>query len=237
MQFSLNAILWQNYIVDIVLAIFLLAMIFICAKKGFINCFFGIISTTVALLVAVSLAKAVLEMTGGVFGLQGKMEGGFVKFFGKIEGFTSDVSEKGVEAALQEGNVSVILARLVMKMVGNPDTIPVGTTLAMLVGEAMAQLAATLLVGILLFILAKLVMRLLRGVLTTIAERISLIGGINSLLGAIFGLLYGVLIVSAVLALLTVLPFESMTNYLLKSSIVSLLYNHNPIIVVMSWFL
>ncbi|MBQ1942599.1 MAG: hypothetical protein II368_03005, partial [Clostridia bacterium] len=69
---SLNTLLSakaSNWIIDVVVILFALIMFISCAKRGFIDCFFGAISTTLALVVAFSFAKIFVSMTDGVFGL------------------------------------------------------------------------------------------------------------------------------------------------------------------------
>lgn len=231
------AVQWTNYILDGIVALFALIMLIVCAKKGFIDCFFGMISTVVALIVAIAFAKTVLNATDGLFGLQGwlytKLEGSFAK----VAGFNADISAVGVEAALEEHNVSAILAGLVMKLVGKQESIPEGTTLAMLLGEATSRLAATLIAGLVLFILIKLVVRLLRGILESIASKVDVLNGINALLGAAVGILQAALIVCSILAVLAIFPNEGITTYLSNTLFVGKLYLHNPLVSILGSFL
>ena len=124
----------SNWIIDVVVILFALIMFISCAKRGFIDCFVGAVSTIVALIVAISFAKIFVSMTDGLFGLADIIQGKLEESFAKVEGFTADVSSSGVEQALKEQNVSAILAGLVMRLIGKQDSIEAGTTLAMLLG-------------------------------------------------------------------------------------------------------
>ncbi len=228
---------WAKYILDGVVLIFFVVMALIGGKKGFINWFFGIISTVVALLLAITLAKALLVGTNGLFGLEDWFAKKFGGGFAKINGFDADISASGVEAALKEHDVSAVLSRLVIKMVGVQTELAPGTTLAQLLGDSTATLAATLLCGVILFIAAKLLMRIVRKILNAVAEKISLVGGVNTLLGSVFGFLQALLIVSVVLALLALLPFESLSSYLSSTLLVGIIYENNPLIYVLAFFL
>lgn len=220
-------------IVDIVAILFIFIMVSICAKKGFIDCFFGTVTTMLALVVALTFTKLCVQITGGMFGLEDLLQGKFEGTFAKINGFNADVSQSGVEAAIKEQNVPAIMARLVMKMVGNPDNIPTGTTLAMLLSEEMAALSITLICAVTLFIVIKICMKFLRGILTAIANNIKLVHGVNVLLGATIGFLEGALILCGLLAVLTVFPNEAIINFLSQSTIVSELYINNPLVSLM----
>ncbi len=228
---------WTNYILDILAGVFLFVTLLVCGKRGFIRCFFGIVTTMLALVLALTLSKAILSGTGGLFGLQDWLGGRFETFFAKLSGFNADISESGVEAALKEQNASAIVARLVMKAAGKQEEITAGTTLAMLLGQSTAGLAATLIVGILVYFGTKLLMRLLRGILESLANKMPLMKGTNTLLGTIFGFLYAMLIICAILAFAAILPIKSLPVYFEKTLFIGVLYEHNPLIAVLSWFL
>lgn len=233
---SLNTLLSakaSNWIIDVVVILFTLIMFISCAKRGFIDCFFGAISTTLALVVAFSFAKIFVSMTDGVFGLADVIQGKLEAAFAKIEGFTADVSKSGVEQALAEQNVSAILAGLVMKLVGKQDTIAAGTTLAMLLGEATAGLAINLIAGFILFVLTKIVVWFLGGVLNVFAESIHLVNGVNVLLGAVVGVLEALLIVCSILAVLAIFPNEKIAEFLSETLFVGSLYVNNPLIAIL----
>ncbi len=225
---------WTDYLLDGVVALFFLITVVVSGRKGFIHCFFKIISTLVAIFVAIALAKVTLKSTGGLFGLQDKLVKSFQSLFGKIDAFTADVSNGDVESALESGGISAVVGKLVLKMLGNKKDLPEGTTLATLLGETVGRLAATLLVGVALFVIVKLVMRILRKALTSWADKFSLLSGVNTLLGSIFGFLYAGFIVCAILAALSLFPVNAITKYLENTLFIGELYDHNPLISILA---
>ncbi len=233
---GLCAAAWTHYIPDILVAIFVIVMMIVCGIKGFISCFFCIISTFVAFFVAISLAKVTVGVTGGLFGLEDLMASGIEKAFSNTKGFNVDISAEGVQAAIENHDVSAVLARLIIKSVGKGD-VPVGTTLASLIGEATAGLAATLLVGILLFFIVKLLMLLLKAILNGVAENMAVVGGVNVFLGVLYGLFCSLMIVSAILAVAAIIPIPAISKYFDKTLFVHGLYNHNLLIEILSWFI
>ena len=234
---NLCAINWLYYIADAVVAIYALIMIIICAKKGFITCFFGIVSTLVALIIALAFAKNVLKGTDGLFGLQDWFCKTFTDSFAKMEGFDADISAQGVETALKEHNVSAILASLILKVAGKQETIEVGTTLAMLLGEATSSLAATIVSALALIILIKVGVRIIRGILNAIVNKLVIIKGLNIFLGGAVGALQALILVCAILAILTVFPVVAVSQYLEKSLFLCYLYEANPLVNILAMFL
>lgn len=232
----LCALQWTAYLLDLVVVLFVVGFTFVCAKKGFIECFFGFISTIVAVVIAFSFAKLFVNITDGLFGLQGAFEKGLTKVFSKISGFDTDVSSVGVADAIKEKDLPVILVSLIMKVFGSGE-LEAGTTLGHMLGVSVAKYAVTLLCGILLFIGVKLVIFLLKKTLSKIVENIKPLGSLDALLGAVVGLVESTLIVCAMLSLLTIVPSQSVSNYLNNSLFVGKLYNYNPLVHILALLL
>ena len=58
-----------GYILDAVILVGLLVFVIICAKRGFVKMIFHFASGIVAFMVAMALAKTLVSVTGGLFGL------------------------------------------------------------------------------------------------------------------------------------------------------------------------
>lgn len=195
------------------------------------------VSSLLALFVAFALTKVFVSMTGGLFGLEELLQEKMEVAFSKINGFTADVSKNGVEAAIQEQNISAILAGLVMKLVGNQENIPAGTTLATLVGDATAGLSVTLITSLVLFFGVKIGMRFLRGILKTVANHIKLFHAVDVLLGAAVGFVKASLIICVILLVLALFPNEAISTFLSKTIFLGELYANNPLVSIMGWML
>ncbi len=221
---------------DIVIVVAIVFASLICGRKGFISCLFGIVSNLASFLIAVSLANVFLTITGGLFGLQGVFENSFEEFFAKLSGFDVDISGVDVGLTLESNKVPAMLAKLVMKLTDGGE-VPAGTTLASLLGEATASLAATLISGALLFALVKVGVFFLKTTLGGFISRINLLRGINTLLGSFFGLVYALLIVCVVLAVLAVIPISGMAEFFSGGLLTGALYENNLLIIMLSWFI
>ena len=228
-MFNLNAlcaIAWSNYILDLVVLAILVFAAWFCGKKGFIECFFGIVSVAAALLVGILFTKLVVTLTGGLFGLQDTLNASFETALLKIEGFGTDISNEGITAALAEKNLPSFLVDLIIENFGN-ESIAMGTTLAMVAGDTLAGVCINFITWALLVGAAWGLMWLLKKIVKKIAKKIKLVNRIDILLGCVVGLLFGLLAVYFVLGILSLIPSEGITAYLDKSLFVGALYNNN----------
>lgn len=226
---------WVKYAVDALALAVLFTFAVTSLKKGFVRCLFGFVSGFLAVIFALLLMRSVLAWTNGLFGLQGAMAKGLTNAFSKTPGFTVDVSAVGLEMAL-DGKVPAFLKGIIVDSVGN-SILPVGTTVASLVGDAVAKLGATLITFFLLFILIKLLLKLLSKALSSIVQRIPIVGTLNGLLGFLIGAIEGLLVLSAVIAVLSLFPSQSMTAFFNECIFIKWLYNSNPIYTVFGWFI
>ena len=227
---------WVNYAVDALVVILMIMFAVSSAKKGFVECFFGFISTIFAVVAAFTFMKSALSWTEGLFGLQGVIENAVTGGLGKVAGFDIDVSAAGIEAALEGKNLPSFLINAVVSSVGNQE-VPVGTTLAMIVGGTIAEFTATLIAWFAVFILTKLLLKLVHNLLNSIVESLPIVGSLNHLLGFAVGGIKGLFIVCAVIAVLALIPAGGLTAFFNETVIVRWLYNSNPLHVVFSWII
>ncbi len=234
MIYALNAAQAQ-IIVDIAVVVVILMFSLSAAKKGFVNCLFSLIATIAAIVLAFVLAKPLLGWTNGLFGLQTTLQNACTDALSKVAGFDIDVSSAGIEAALTQVSLPTFLIDVV-KDVGNSE-VPIGTTLAMIVGQTAGDLIATLISWIVLFLITKLVLKLLQKILSSIVEKIPVVGALNHLLGAAVGLLQGFLIVCVVVAILTLIPIDGVSAFLSECTVLGWLYNNNPLYTILGWII
>ena len=81
----------------------------------------------------------------------------------------------------------------------------------------------------------KLLLLLVRKLLSSVLDRLPIVGKVNHALGFFVGVLQGLLAVSAVVAVLAIIPWASMNTFLGNCTIVGWMYNHNPIYAVFNW--
>lgn len=214
------------YIVDIIVVGILLYFVLSGAKKGFITCLFGFVSTIAAGFLAFSFATLTAELTGGLFGLEAIMGGALTDAFSNLNGFNviPDPNMTLMEQ-LQSGDMSQAIANMIAQ--NFEGQIPEGYTLGMMAGETVAEFATILLAGVALFFVLRIVFTLLKGFFNFIM-RIGFLDGLNKLLGAVVGFIEGILLVSVAVAVMSLFP--NMMDFLSSSLILTAIYNSNPLL-------
>ena len=225
-----------GYILDGVIVLGLLIYMIICAKRGFVKMIFHFASGILAFVAAMALAKTVVSVTGGLFGLMEVLTDKFAGIFAQSEGFNVDIAGQDIKALLASKDMVAIIATLVVKKAVNADLAP-GTTLAYLAGSTVAELLCNLIAGIVLFFLLKIICKLLGKILTAIFNKIKLLGKINGFLGFVLGFLEGVFVISLVMSVLTLIPSAAITGFFESSLVLGWLYSHNPIVWLLGLFL
>ncbi len=226
------------YAVDIVFLLMLFLFAFLDAKKGFIGCFFALVSTVVAIVVALLCAGGFQSLTGGLFGLEGVIAGGLTNVLSGVKGLNVDVSPSGIEGQLANASLPQFLKDKVVQLVqSGAESIPAGTTIAMKVGEVLARFIVLLIAAVVLFILTKLLMLLLKHLLNKFVESLTAIRKVNRLLGMCVGLLKAFAITCGLLAILAIFPSQGITDFFNDTILLSGLYNNNPIHAVFGLFI
>ena len=87
------------------------------------------------------------------------------------------------------------------------------------------------------FLAIKIVTALLSKILSSLVEKIPLVGSLNRLLGFVLGLVQGFFIVCGVVAVVRVLPLGSIQTFVNDCTFVKWLYNSNPLHTIFSWFM
>ena len=106
-----------------------------------------------------------------------------------------------------------------------------------LVGNSLGGIIAGLISWIIIFFITKLLLILVKKFLTVLIKKLPLVGKLNHLLGFVEGVLKALLIISAVLAVVSIIPSTGIGTFFDKTLVVKWLYNHNPINEILSWIL
>lgn len=234
---TLCAVAWQAVAMDAIVLILMVVLGVKDGKKGFVACVFSVLSTVVSLILAFSLMKPMLGWTDGFWGLQGVLQDSVTTVFGKIKGLNIDVSNQGLETALTNINLPKFLVNMVVDEFGNAS-LPVGTTVGALLGQSLGELIAGVISWIVIYLLSKyVVFFIFKKVLTKLLDKIPVVGKANHVIGFVVGALKGLLIVSAIFAVIALIPSTAIGTFFSKCWFVGLLYNHNPLHVILGWIL
>lgn len=229
---ALLAAKWSNYLVDVIILLFIAGMTILCAKRGLVECAFDFASTLVSFIAAILIAKLFIFITGGLFGFEDWLGDSFANIFIKLEGFDAVLSEDGAKNALLDRNVAGVIANLAVRWFAK-GKVADGTTIASLLGDITAKLFTLLMMSVILFLAAKLLLLLTKKILTEIIDRIKLLDATNTALGAVVGFSQALLIVGAVLAIFVVIPSVAIDNYLSNCLFLGWLYEYNPVIALL----
>ena len=226
------------YIADIIFLTLLVVLMIMDARKGFIGVFFSFVSSVVAVLLALLFAARLQEATGGLFGLEAACGGWIGDGLSKISPFNIDISSEGIEAQIASLALPEFIKTAVLQEITalTPE-VAAGTLLGQYVGGILAQYLVLLLCGLALFFGVKIVMLILRKLLTNVAESVFLFRKINRLGGMLVGLFKGLVITCVILAIVALIPNEGLHSFFTQTMILKGFYNSNPNHIILASFL
>ena len=213
---------------DIAFVVILVIFSIVGAKKGFVASFFGFLSTIVALVAAFFLCDKVIGWTNGLFGLDGVIGGALTEMFGATEIMQTDISESGVAAAVEGMLLPAFLKTAIVEAIA-VEGAAAGTTLAMLAGDVVAAFVLRSLTFLLIVILVKLFFAIFTGLFQKAADQWLMTQAVNSVLGALVGLVKGFIILSIVISIVGLLPIEATTAFFDQTLLLKEVYHSNPI--------
>lgn len=226
-----------EYIADIAFVLILLIFAIVDGKKGFVACFFSIITLIVSLLAMFFFSGPILNATGGLFGLEGVIQVGLGDWISTIKPFNLDISMDGWQAQMEAMALPQFLADAVLAEINAVvGDIPAGTMLGQYVGQIIGTFVATIICAIAVFLVVKLIMALLRGLLTKIVNSCGLFKKINLLGGILAGVVKGFALLCAVLALVSLIPVPEIGVFFDGTLFVGMLYHENPLMAILSTF-
>ena len=225
-----------EYIADAALVLVFMIWAIIDGRKGFINCFFSFISAIVCTVAVLFLSGPLLRTTGGLFGAEEWMQEGIGGWLSGTKPFNIDVSLEGWRAQLDALSLPQFLKDAALTEIENTTGgIPAGTMLGEYLGGTIGSLLATILCAILVLIAAKLVMGLFKGMLNGVADSCFLISKLNVLGGVMAGFFKAFAVTCILLAVLSLIPNEGLSNFFNNTMLLKGLYNDNPLIKFFAW--
>ena len=227
----------KEYIVDLAFILGIMIWALIDGKRGFINCFFSFVTAIVCALAVLFLSGPILRLTGGMFGLEGAIQNGLGKWLSGIPMGNIDISADGWRNKLDALALPQFMKDSVLSEIESlAGDIPAGTMLGQFLGNVIGSFLALVVCSVFVFIATKLLMMLAKGILNSIARSSRLVSKINVLGGILAGTFKAFSLVCIILAILAVIPVESISNFFNNTLILKGLYHNNPLMLVLSWF-
>lgn len=224
MKFSVLA--FQSiYAVDIAVACLFLIFTLVCAKKGAIKCVLGLVATVGSIVVALLFASKMEWYCNEWFGWTDKLGAKIGKGLEKWKGFNVDASTEGLKETLKAVKLPTFFEKFLVDKFGKD--VAQGTTLGTVVGTGLAQVIMKFAIGLALFILVKIVLKLVGKLLTNLAKKSTTVSSVNSILGALIGLVEAAVIVYGVLAVASLIPTQGVVDFFHRTKFVRYLYDDN----------
>ena len=183
-----------NYslILDVAVCLFILIFALVGLSKGFFNCILKIFGTLGAILIAWFTAKPVLNFLNKIVNVTALCSKWMASYF-TGDFFTQTMlraDNKAEVLQLLEDTTLFAPLKSLLKSVINTVAVADGTaiSLADACSAAVGHLIATILVGVALFIVIKIVVALLAKLFDDAASKHNAINGMDKLLGLVFGL-------------------------------------------------
>ena len=179
-------------VVDLVIVAVLVIFAIVGFKKGLLKSVISLFSWVVCLIIAIFTAKYVARWINGIYDFSGliggKIENSLINmndYFNRV--ISSFATKEDVVAGIPEG-INKLLVQLI-KVVFSSSAVDMQSeaSVANVVGSSLGQICMVIIAGILVFIVIKIIIAILSRIFDNIA-RTKVLGGLNKVLGLLFGL-------------------------------------------------
>lgn len=203
-------------VIDIALVVFLLVFAIIGFKKGFLKSVISLFSWVVCIAVAIFAAKYVASWLNSMFNFSGwfgdKIAGGLI---GSNEFFKTQINtfenKEQILASIPANTNGALKALIEVVFKNTAVDMESTASVASVVGASLGHVCMLVITGIAIFLVLKLVIFILNKIFDNIA-RTKVLGGVNKILGLIFGLAKGLLIIAVINIALVALSMVPVVN-------------------------
>lgn len=212
-----------TWTIDVVFLLLLVAGTAFGAFRGFISGICKMAGTLFAIVFAVIFCVSFSNFLENVFHLTTALANSLTNSFHKEALLTPlpvDIAGADVKAALEQLGVGWLPRILISASFSSVETIPAGTTAAMLLGSTLAKWISIVISFVLLIVLVKLAAVILDKSLSGLVDKVAPFRVINQLLGALLGLLKAGILAFVLLAICSWIPIEGLHNFLSSTAIV-----------------
>ena len=217
-----------TWTIDVVFLLLLVAGTAFGAFRGFISGICKMAGTLFAIVFAVIFCVSFSNFLENVFHLTTALANALTNSFHKEALLTPlpvDIAGADVKAALEELGVGWLPRSLISASFSSVETIPAGTTAAMLLGSTLAKWISIAISFVLLIVLVKLAAVILDKSLSGLVDKVAPFRVINQLLGALLGLLKAGILAFVLLAICSWIPIEGLHNFLSSTAIVGPIFH------------
>lgn len=227
-----------TWTVDVIFVLVLLGGTAFGAYKGFISSVCKMAGTLFAIIFAVIFCVSFSNFLESVFGMTTSIANGLTNCF-KNEALLTplpyDITGEEVGAMLESLQVGWLPRIIINGAFASVETIPAGTTPAVMLGSTLAKWISIAISFVLLVVLIKLATLLLDKGLSRMVEKLKPFRVVNQVLGGVLGLVAAAVALFIVLALCSWLPIDALHNFLASSAIVGPIYSSDWFIAATSY--
>ena len=195
-------------IIDLVALGLVILFAVIGGVKGFIKTLISVFGTAISLLLAVLLASKVAGFLEVRFGLVGIMSDKFAGILTSIFGneIMNTTLQQAEENLLSSAGLSAWLIKIVLSVKAEGSVDP-DITLNKVISPTLGYYATVILSALALFIIFKLILLIVGGIVTKIRGKNKVLNVTDRTLGFVLGILQGLIIVQIAIWILNILPF------------------------------
>ena len=225
-------------VIDIVVIAVLALFGIIGMIKGFLNTLISFFGNLASIGVAILCAKPVAKFLDSVFGIVSKIGDKIAGGLANIKPFASNIAAVGdnvlTGAELKEYMPSGSLYERALKLFvedGKEFTMTtetaeqMDTQVVQYIGQRVAGILAIVIAAIMMFILLRVAILLLAKLFNALSKN-KAIGGLDKVVGLIFGLLKGAILVSLVLGIFYLIANETVNGWIENSVVTKWIYNY-----------
>lgn len=215
------------WIIDVVFFLILIGGIALGVRRGLIDGLCSMAGTLFALIFAFFFCVSFEGFLENTFHMTTALSDRLVASFASNPNMNVEIGGD-TSTALQNAGIPAFLANFLAGALGS-NTLPEGTTVAMLFGATVAKWIAILISFVLLVILVRVGAWLVSKLLSALVDKVAPLKFINKLLGGVLGLAKAAIILFLILAICRWIPVEAVHQFLSASPIIGKLY-------VSEWF-
>lgn len=204
-------------VIDIVLVVVLLIYALVGVKKGFFKSLLSLFNWVVCLVLAIWLAKYIANWVGSWFGMEAaissKISGSIVSANENLGNSVASFGSKDAIVAACSGMNGLMKSLINIIFSSNKVDFTSEASVADIAGAGAGHICVLAISAVLLFIVIKLVLLILGKLFDNIA-RTKIMGGLNRVLGFVFGLVKGaciVVIINIIAVALSLVPVVNNT--------------------------
>ncbi|MBQ7339389.1 MAG: CvpA family protein [Clostridia bacterium] len=217
-------------ITDAVLIVLLLIFVVVGCRKGFVKSFLSTFGSFFSIILAVLLCSTVANFLETKYSLITSISNGVSGVLADI--FGADLMDltlaEASNVSLTETNLSRWLIKIIIDVKGTGN-VPADTTISQVISPVFGYYITCILSVIGLYFIFRIIFFII-GELTKALHKVKVVGTVDKLLGAVFGLVKGIIIIQILFITIKIIPLsfvQDLVVYIESSSVAKVIESIN----------